>query len=239
MLRLLAPLLVLLTFAPGCSSAPKLQESAPLWTKKPTRVFDDNVITFLGKSEDLNAEQAQFKALGQAIEDLVNECSLAPKTARLEDEFDQIEGVYHNAYARIRVDLQSCEEAKIANTLDKIKKISNASWMEKLVPFQTLMEEPEPEALTGDAAIAEERGLFLLRERIAHFKRLMLLPPDGASPPSNEQAAEVLATPTKAVRAYEAAHPTILTGSRTWSQLRKEFVETRANEKARKVKRRK
>jgi hypothetical protein len=91
----------------ACSSAPK----APEWTQHPTREVDGGYIVYIGVGEASNPERAQFKAEGQALEDLANECTMIPKGTRIEDRFVEKNDHFSKAYVKLALEFQECEQA--------------------------------------------------------------------------------------------------------------------------------
>src|SRR5947209_3047805 len=85
----------------GCAGGRTAADSvAPGWVHQAARTVEGGYIVYLGEVEDQAPERARFKAEAAAIQDLANECSFAPKGARVEDHFDQPTGVIHHAYAK-------------------------------------------------------------------------------------------------------------------------------------------
>jgi hypothetical protein len=208
---------------------------------------DSGYIVYVGVSEDPLLDQARFKAEGQAIEDLQNECSFAPKGARVEDHYETVattdHGMVHQAYSKVAVDFLSCEQAKSANQPDDIRKLANVSMAEEVKRYQTLVDEPPPEALEegeGEAAappqsgggntppprtvvvVHDEPGFFIVRQQVAYYKQVYILPPPPGAPPPPPpaQAAAALAAPTQQLQTYEQSHPEVKTTPHTWSQVR-------------------
>jgi hypothetical protein len=235
----------------GCSSGQKSTEDpdAPAWIRQPTRTVDAGYIVYVGASEDALLDQARFKAEAQAIEDLANECSFAPKGARVEDHYERIgngaNGPVHQAYVKIGVDFLSCEQAKAAVQPDDIHRIANVAMAEEVKRYQTLVDEPEPEPLqageegsagssgtqtsnSGQSApvrtvyvVRDEPGFFILRQQVAYYKQTIILPPPPGTPaPLPAQATATLASPMRQLQGYEQEHPEIKNTPSTWSVAR-------------------
>src|SRR5579885_1472991 len=198
-MRLLVSSILLALLLAACGSSQKNPDSdSPAWVHQPTRTVDAGYIVYVGVSEDPLLDQARFKAEGQAIEDLANECSFAPKGARVEDHFEHVtstdHGLVHQAYSKVAVDFQSCEEAKSATQPDDIKKLANVAMAEEVKRYQTPVDEPPPEALEegeGEAAqpsgggngggggappsrtvvvVRDEPSFFVIRQQVAYYK---------------------------------------------------------------------
>lgn len=126
----------------GCAEAPTVPRD-PSWITQPTRTVDNGFIVYVGKSNDINPERAQFKAEGQALEDLANECSMIPKGARIEDRY-LIQPKHESfAYVKVAVELQICEEAKQANDPQSIRRLASQTFTEQLKRYQDLAENDE------------------------------------------------------------------------------------------------
>jgi hypothetical protein len=218
--------------------------------RQPARTVDAGYIVYVAKGEDPAPERAQFKAEAQAFEDLSNECSFAPKGARVEDRFDRVTGGIHQSYAKVAVDFQSCEEAKAATQPDQIQKLANVAVTEEIKRYQEMTEqEPPPDlAVASNGApppaqpgmpppppppggyyggggtvvvVQDEPSYFLMREQVAYYKQTVILPPPpGVAPPPPAQVTQVLSGPTTQLQTFEKAHPVLRTNQQAWSQVR-------------------
>src|SRR4051812_5108042 len=105
--RTLIGFLVALPLAVSCSSGPATSsKDTPEWASGPTRTVDRGYIIYVGTGEDQAPERARFKAESMALQDLSNECTFAPKGARIEDYFDDTVGIVHRSRAKVAVEFQ-------------------------------------------------------------------------------------------------------------------------------------
>lgn len=120
----------------GCSSGghhSESSESRPVWTTQPMRTVDQGYIIYLGSGEDSAQSQAYFKAQSEAIENIANECSFAPKGARTEDRYDEtLDYGKHRVYVKAAVTFADCEAAQKAVDPEEIKKLANIQFAEEL-----------------------------------------------------------------------------------------------------------
>jgi hypothetical protein len=181
-------LILISTFAlAACSSAPK----APDWTTRPTREVDGGYIVYIGTGEASNPDRAQFKAEGQALEDLANECSLIPKGARVEDRYVQKEDHESKAFVKLALEFQECEEAKRTNDPENIQKLASVPFTEQLKRYQDLMETGDmPDTVaqvtppsemapppTRAAGWDDRTHFFVMRQYVAYQKEVVVLAP--------------------------------------------------------------
>jgi hypothetical protein len=151
--------LVALFFA--CSSSPPVvdHEHPPAWATGPTRTFDGGYIVYVGSGEDRDLGRSHFKAEAMALQDLANECSMAPRGARVEDHYDQDVGVLHRSYAKVAVEFQVCENAKNAVTPEAIRTLANVQMTDEVKQYQATYDEPEPDNEETEApALASSAG---------------------------------------------------------------------------------
>lgn len=216
----LAPLALL---SSSCATSPSGNDTGrgpgsqpPAWAQQPARTVDGGYIVFVGKGEDMNIERAHFEATGMAIQDLVNECSLAPKGTRSEDRFEQKLGNRYQAWVKVSIQYEDCEAAKRAVDPEDIRKLANAQLTEELERYQDLIDEPEPETLAaGDpqgvnpaagntsyassggyggggtvvrvVAVNDYNSFFWARQQVAYTKQVVILSPPAAYPPGAPQ----------------------------------------------------
>ncbi|MGZ3797623.1 MAG: hypothetical protein ACXVB1_14725, partial [Pseudobdellovibrionaceae bacterium] len=181
-----------MTFA--CSSEPK--SKGPEWIHEPTRIVDNGYIVYVGNGEAGTPEKAQFKAEGQALEDLANECSMIPKGTRLEDRFSEKGKYEYSAYVKIAVEFKDCEEVKKTVDPAQIKQLGNLAFTEQLKRYQDLIETgemassndlaevPVPQEVPPPPARAsnwsENTHFYVFRQYVAYQKEIVVLSPPTA-----------------------------------------------------------
>jgi hypothetical protein len=221
----------------ACSSTPK----EPFWIHQPARTVDNGYIVYVGTGEDIALERATFKAESVAIGDLVNECTLAPKGARLEDHFDEVINGVHHSYAKLGIVFEECEEAKNAIQPDQIRKLANVALTQQLKKYQDLyLEKPTMVADNSDleknpggsvsaspqpVVIRDNSDYFVWREQLAYSKQVVILAPPAAYPPSAPQTTQFVAQTTQntqAVHMYAQANPALKTAPTTWSSVQRD-----------------
>jgi hypothetical protein len=199
----------------GCSSGPQAPDNdhPPAWTQQSTRTVDNGYIVYVGKGEDRSLDKSRFKGEAMGLQDLVNECSLPPKGARVEDHFDQDVGILHRSYVKVAVEFQLCEGAKQAVTPEQIRTLANAQMSEEVKKYQDLYDEPEdeemPQALlasntngTGTPSGSSSGGgttvyrsaspifvssgpqYYVVSQQVAYVKQTVILAPPTQYPPT-------------------------------------------------------
>lgn len=236
-------LLGFLVLASACSTSPTEPSAGPEpgWVHEPTRIVDNGYIVYVGSGEDTSRDRAQFKAESAALQDLANECSFVPKGARLEDRFDKTEGRLHEAYAKVGVEFQLCEEAKKALQPEQVKKLANESMTDQIHRYQemlgdssdaeTIADLDDTEAIPGlkddpakQASLPgpanDQFRFFVVRQQVALYKERVILAPapvyQAATPASDRYLAAVTAASNR-VETYRAAHPEVKESNQAWS----------------------
>ncbi len=205
--------------APGCSSGPEpAADVAPAWVHQPSRTVDNGYIIYIGTGEDRTPERARLLAEGQALSDLANECSFAPKGARTEDRYDHVSGILHQSYVKVAVDFQSCEEAKGQIQPEEIRKLASVPMTEEIERYHDLVEDEDdlnrdeeaglsPEAQaelakTGPpgqystsgvapvrwVVVQNEPSFLIYRQQIAYQKQTVILAPPTQFAPQSPQS---------------------------------------------------
>jgi hypothetical protein len=213
-----------------CASKPP----EPDWVKQTSRTVDNGYIVYVGTGVDRLLEKARFKAEGEAIGDLVNECSFAPKGARIEDHFEEPgekKGEI-KAYAKIGLTFEECEQAKKATDPTEIKNLANVSLAEELKRYQEMVgAEPEPSDVQvaqgghggggGGVMIIQNNNEYLLaRQQIVWEKQYVILAPPGAYAPGTPAYVHYNTVVTQVqprVVEYEQIHPAVRTMPPRWS----------------------
>ena len=215
----------------GCSSGPQNHSNDPEWIHHPTRTVDNGYILYVGEGEDRVIEKSRFKAESMAIQDLVNECSLAPKGTRIEDKYDQPVGEGYRSYAKVAVEISECDQAKKATEPQDIRSLANVAMTEQLKRYQAIVDEPSPEEKPEEVAqvdtskseefhITGEDHFFVVRQQVAYAKEVVILSPTTAYQPGSPETIQLTHHIQPAISGlgnYEANHPEIKTTSRTWS----------------------
>ncbi len=214
----------------ACASTP----ISPEWTRQSTRQVDNGYIVYLGKGEASNPERAQFKAEGQALEDLANECSMIPIGTRIEDRYGEKDKHTSTAYVKVALEFQECEAARRALEPSDIKKIANVPFTQQLKRYQDLNEtgdlpdrgqvaaivppsEPSP-LPAGDGAWSPTTRFFVQRQYVVYQKQIVVLAPPTAYAPGSVEAQKFVANVQPAAQQVvqsEVKDPTLRKGS--WS----------------------
>jgi hypothetical protein len=233
----------------SCSSTPPTPP-APGWIDQPARTVDQGYIVYVASSEDRSPEQARFKAESQAYQDLAHECSFPPKGARTEDRYVKQVGMLQQAYVKVAVDFQTCEEAKQAIQPDQIKKLANVAMTDQIKTYQDKYEAPpeeqedenEENGVSDDTrAVLDARQappptyvsspvqFYVARQQIFYEKQVVILSPPAAYPPNSPQTTQFvnqIQAPVSRVSQYEAANPALKTSPQTWSTTHQQAVKT-------------
>jgi hypothetical protein len=237
----------------SCSSAPT-EPPPPSWITQPARTVDQGYIVYVASSEDRSAEQARFKAESQAYQDLANECSFPPKGARTEDRYVKQIGTTQTqqAFVKVAVDFQTCEEAKQAVQPDQIRKLANVAMTDQIKAYQTKYEAP-PEGSDDEdeneaAGVSDETQavlnakqappptyvsspvqFYVARQQVFYYKEDVILSPPAAYPPNSPQTTQFVnqvQAPISRVQQYEAANPALKTSPQTWSTTHQQAVKS-------------
>ncbi|MGZ3726121.1 MAG: hypothetical protein ACXWQQ_09975 [Pseudobdellovibrio sp.] len=232
--RILIP--VALLFLLGCSSSST--KPAPEWVASPTRLVDNGYIVYVGRGEGMALERAQFKAEGQALEDLANECSMIPKGTRIEDRYSDKTGNVTTAYAKIGVEFQECEEMKKSIRPEDIRKNANAAFVEQLKRYQDLSEtgelvssadskelaipenytEPPPQA----KGMSDSVHFYLTRQYVVYQKEVVVLTPPQAFAPTSPESKNFVThiePVVKGLAVQEASLPELRNQPTAWSRI--------------------
>ncbi|MBS1969728.1 MAG: hypothetical protein JSU04_05450 [Bdellovibrionales bacterium] len=219
----------------ACASQPKVEK--PVWLTQPTRIVDNGYIVYVGSAEDGNAERAQFKAEGLALEDLANECSFIPKGARIEDRYSEKDKYFTKAYVKIGLEFAECEKAKHANDPATIREIANTSFTEQIRRYQDLSETgdmPDPaqyaalevppnvEPMPSSAGMSESTHFYVVRQYVAYQKETVILSPPtmyAANSPEAQHWSAAIQPAVTQVQTYQSKNPVLETKPEAWSHL--------------------
>ncbi len=220
----------------ACAGTPT--SSSPDWIRAPSRTVDAGYIVFVGTGDDPAPEKSSFKAEAQAVQDVANECSFAPKGTRIEDHYQAKSGHTTLTYAKVSISFVDCDAAKGSNDPESIKRLASAPLAEQLKRYQDLVYAPaesESEeaggggnpmvnATTAPRAISDEDHFFIVRQRVAYLKETIILAPETVYVPSAPQTVAVtqqLSTQSDHLRVYEQENPAVKTSHRTWTEFEK------------------
>jgi len=220
-----AALSLFLILLGGCATAPAIPE----WTSDPARTGDNGYIVYTGSALEARSDEAQLAAEGTAIQDLANECSFAPKGARVENHFLLKTKDGYEAYAQVAVDYHTCTAAQQAVAPDEIKQLASAPFMEELKRYQDSIGASAQLAAAGDsaqnpapAAMKDDEDFFLARQYVASQKQVVILAGPGAYAPESAQTRVFIdnVTPViRPIRVYYEQNPRLATASTTWSTM--------------------
>jgi hypothetical protein len=216
----------------ACGTATRSVESQnipPEWVHQSARTVESGYLVYVASGEDPLPEKARFKAEAQALEDLANECSFAPKGTRIEDRYQRSEGSFHQAFVKIAVEFQLCEEAKAAMSPQEIRRLGNAAFSDELKRYQDLLaqdsgnpmlSQTQPPTLTSASessgsslhwvVIRDQPQYWIVRREIALRKQVVILSPPESYPPGSQQTRELTHQLTGAsdrIHRFEDAHP--------------------------------
>lgn len=230
----------------ACASGPR--SAAPSWATQPTRAVDSGYIVHVGAGEDTLPERATFKAESEALQDLANECSFAPKGTRIEDRVVETADGKNKAWVKVAVDFESCEEAKRATEPARIRELANQGFTDQIKRYQEQIDHPivaslaEGESQAGDseagetvvkalppppAPIRDDVHFFVVRQQIVYAKQSIILAPADRSQSQGPEVKKVVADLTERsrnLRSYEDQHPDVKKSPRTWSNYGRDAV---------------
>jgi hypothetical protein len=242
----------------GCSSQPERPPAAqiPDWIHLPTRKVDNGYIVYVESADDSMKDRARFKSDAEVLADIANECTLIPKGVRIEDRYEQRNGVIYQTYTKAAVELELCEEAKKAATPEAIRKLANVPMTEQVKKYQEMIgqtpESLEPERVGDGTEIAAaepvapfrgsgggvtvvvqpatQQNYYVMREQVFIMKSQVVLAPPGSYQPQSPETAALtthLAAHTQAISQYEQGHPELRTASHAWSGARHDILRQR------------
>ena len=239
--KLYRHLAVIILSLTGCASPHKSPEPKPepSWLKQSSRTMDGGYIIYVSSAEDHSSDRARFKAESSALQDLTNECSLAPKGVRIEDHYDQtLNADLHRSYAKVAIEFKDCEEAKQAVEPDQIRRLANISLTEQLKRYQEMVMSPEekneqavalasldnPESPSNAEPVNGElqdiHHFYWMRQRIVYLKQFVILSPPqtyASNPIVRQNFVRVVAAQSNQTRTFEKANPQLRTAPSTWS----------------------
>jgi hypothetical protein len=227
----------------SCSSESRNDDqSGPGWVRQPARTVDGGYIVYVGNAEDRNPDHARFKAEAVALEDLANECSFPPKGARVEDRFERQLGNLHQAYVKVAVDYQTCEEAKQTVDPAAVRNLANVAMTNEIKRYQDDVEDEDEEDASNDqnlspqtkavlasqyapppASITNETEFFVVRQQVFYAKQDVILAPPEAYPPGAPQTTTYVhnvTASTQQVGTFAAANPALKSTPQTWNSVR-------------------
>jgi len=229
---------VLLLGLMECSSETTLEKSRlPQWAQQPTRTVDNGYIVYVGHSEAPTRQKAQFKAEGIALEDLANECSMIAKGTRVEDRFTETTQNGFNAYAKIAIEFQTCDQASKTIDPDEIRKLASAPFTEQLRKYQEFDEtgvipandevavvEPPNEIPSAPTATANNDNVqfYVVRQYVAYQKQIVILSPPNSYAPGSPQTVQFTSAMQPAVTQVQtmaATNPSYRTNPTPWSRI--------------------
>jgi hypothetical protein len=225
----------------SCSSE-SIDQSGPGWVRQPARTVDAGYIVYVGNAEDRNPDHARFKAEALALEDLANECSFPPKGARVEDRFERQIGNLHQAYVKVAVDYQTCEEAKQTIDPAAVRNLANVAMTNEIKRYQDDVEDEDEQEASDDqnlspqtkavlasqyapppAGVTNETEFFVVRQQVFYAKQDVILAPPEAYPPSAPQTSNYIhnvTASTQQVNTFAAANPALKSSPQTWNGVR-------------------
>lgn len=224
----------------GCSTGSGSKDSdKPAWIHQPTRTVDAGYIVYLGVGEDRSLSQANFKAQSEAIVNIANECSFAPKGARVEDQFQDSVGVIHRVYVKAAVSFQDCEAAQRTVDPGEIRNLANASFTQELKRYQDLLDhEAEEESKQPTSSLLASEGTpvdvgvengspgqphvgyYVMRQQLAYAKEVVILSPPAtysAGSSQNVQFVSSVRPVTMQVAQYQVVHPEVRSMNQGWT----------------------
>lgn len=219
----------------ACSSAPT--KKAPDWIQQPTRTVDNGYIVYVGSMGAATSEKAQFKAEGQALEDLANECSMIPTGTRIEDRYTETEKYGVTAFVKVGLEFQLCERAKKTLQPADIKQLASLQFTEQLKRYQDLVETGEMADQREDVEIQPPEQLqpapdsngmtasthfIVLRQYVAYQKQIVVLSPPTAYASTSKESqnfATAVQPSTQKLAQLEEQNPTFKSNPTPWSRL--------------------
>jgi hypothetical protein len=203
---------------------------------------DSGYIVYVGSGEDFTQERATFKAEGQAIQDVANECSFSPKGTRVEDHYIYFSAGKYQSFAKIGVSIDDCEAAKNTTDPAKIQTVANVAMTQQLQHYQQMEYNLPPAGTPPGTVVASNAGdqganpniystdapppiansgeFFIVRQPVAYANQVVILsPPATYAPgtPASQTYTNQVAPARVSVRNYEQTNPQTKTWSNSWS----------------------
>jgi hypothetical protein len=218
-------------------------DKPPEWIKNSTRSVDNGFIVYVSSGEDRSPDRARLRAEGTVIQDLANECSFAPKGARIEDSYQQTKSDNNKVYVKLAIEFPDCDEAKKTNDPQAIKSMASLPMTEELKRYQDLVDSPtevasndgppvvppggpggQPQVVAQQnvVVIHDEPGFFFWRQQVFYEKEVVIMsPPTAYAVGSPENAAFVhrVGPMTQQIGTYERDNPQVRNMNRTWSNI--------------------
>lgn len=191
-------------FLLACSSSPKAVEDSgeakPEWTQAGTRSVEGNRIVYVGRATAVNKETAVAKAEGSALEDIANECSMVPKSTRVESRYS-VRGTYeYDVRVKVSVEWAECDLARQTIDPGAIRYYANAPLTAQLLQYQDRNEDLKPQVLEiqppqelpgvpeRDSHWDDTQHYYVLRQALVYLKMIAVLAPKDAYAPFSAQA---------------------------------------------------
>jgi len=199
---------------------------------------DNGYIVYVGTGGGPNQESAQFKAEGMALEDIANECSFIPKGTRVEDRYVEKGAHDSNAWVKVALEFQECDEASKTTDPSQIKKLANASFTIQMKRYQDFNEtgetppadevaEVEPLTEISPAPVrtvgwSESTHFYVVRQYIAYQNEAVILSRPTAYQPGSPEArvyTTQMQQPQQQVQTAMVANPQLKTQPQVWSSI--------------------
>lgn len=237
--RTIIKILLLYLISFSCTSIPNHTLVEPTWIHQPARSVDSGYIIYVASALNRIPEQAKFEATGAVIEDIANECSFPPKGAHLEDEFLTTSGILNQAYVKMAVPFQDCEEAQKAVEPSSITKLANASLTTLLKRYQdkidyeteegeeqqhTLVTQNEQNSSHSEPTLPQSNQVTYLvqRQQLAYAKEVIILAGPGAYPIGSPQSSQFVSSihpVVTQIQNYKNSNPELKQSTISWSSL--------------------
>ncbi|MBX3020062.1 MAG: hypothetical protein KF799_00170 [Bdellovibrionales bacterium] len=228
--------LAILILSACASIAPQAPSPSaePAWLSRGVRFTEGGRIIYVGAAGGLLKDGAISRAEGSALEDIANECSLIPKSTRIDSRYS-VRGTYeYEVHVKLSVDAGECEMAKQAvepaqihyyastpltrqllQAQDRVENVSASSLV--VVPPRDLPQLPERDSHWDDT-----QHFYASRQALAYLKQIPVLAPDDAYAPFSPQSRQFAAAVQMGVQrlnSMQINNPSLKEKPMAWSQL--------------------
>jgi hypothetical protein len=211
-------------------------------------VVDNGYIVYTESSEDADADKAKFKAEAAGLEDLANECSFIPKEARVEDRFERKVEHMHQAYAKVAIEFQVCDQARKATTPEAVRNMANVPMTEEVKRYQDLLgkadvgdvDEASDDHVAENAPSAPSSGsthvamndqvyihYYVAQEQVWQYKQEVIMAPPAAYPPGSPQSTQftnMVVARNEQIQTMQTTHPELVSPAKPYSSYRTQIV---------------
>lgn len=208
-------------------------------SREPARSVVDGTLSYRATATAVDFDKARFKAEGAALEDLANECSMIPKTTKVETEHHAKSDYENKVAAVVKVPLGDCMRARPTLEPQAIRAQAEVDLTTRLNFYQDFQEtgrtprpgrdvprvqvpEELPVAPDRDSHWDDTEYFYVLRQTLAYQKQIpVLATPQAFESLTDARRFTAAVEPVEALlRAMQKNNPSLRIKPLAWSELK-------------------